>query len=51
LTPRAHFEEVFIGKLQVIEDVKIAAIQDKRKVPGIVEELLKGWLASRKTRR
>jgi hypothetical protein len=34
---------------QLIEDAKIAAIQDKRKVSGIVEELLRGWLATRKS--
>jgi hypothetical protein len=33
---------------QVIEDTKVAAIRDKRKVSGIVEELLQGWLAARK---
>jgi hypothetical protein len=33
---------------QVIEDTKVAAIRDKRKVSGIVEELLRGWLAARK---
>jgi hypothetical protein len=34
---------------QVIEDTKVAAVIDKRKVSGIVEELLQGWLAERKT--
>ena len=36
---------------QVVEDTKVAAILDKRKVSGIVEELLQGWLSNRKTRR
>jgi hypothetical protein len=36
---------------QVIEDTKIAAVIDKRKVSGIVQELLEGWLAGRKTRK
>jgi hypothetical protein len=36
---------------QVVEDTKIAAVIDRRKVSAIVEELLKGWLASRKTSR
>ena len=36
---------------QVVEDTKIAAILEKRKVSGIVEELLTGWLAERKTRK
>jgi hypothetical protein len=34
---------------QVIEDTKVAAVRDKRRVSGIVEELLQGgWLAARK---
>jgi hypothetical protein len=36
---------------QVVEDTKVAAILEKRKVSGIVEELLEGWLARRKERR
>jgi hypothetical protein len=36
---------------QVIEDTKVAAVIDKRKVSGIVEELLQGWLAGRKALR
>lgn len=34
-----------------IKKAKIAAIQDDKRVSGVVEELLKGWLASRKTTR
>jgi hypothetical protein len=33
----------------LIEETKVAAIRDKRKVSGIVQELLEGWLAARKT--
>jgi hypothetical protein len=33
---------------QVVEDTKIAAILEKRKVSGIVQELLQKWLAGRK---
>jgi len=36
---------------QVIEDTKVAAVLEKRKVSGIVQELLEGWLAGRKSRR
>jgi hypothetical protein len=36
---------------KLIEDAKIAAIQDKTKVSAVVEELLRGWLAGRKTRK
>ncbi len=36
---------------QVVEDTKVAAILEKRKVSGIVQELLQGWLTARKTRR
>jgi hypothetical protein len=36
---------------QVIEDTKIAAVIDKRKVSRIVEELLQGWLTARKSHR
>lgn len=36
---------------QVIEDTKVAAVIDKRKVSGIVQELLEEWLAGRKERR
>jgi hypothetical protein len=32
----------------LIEETKVAAIRDKRKVSGLVEELLQGWLAGRK---
>jgi hypothetical protein len=35
---------------QVIEDAKIAAIRDKTKVSQVVEDLLRGWLAARKSR-
>jgi hypothetical protein len=35
----------------LIKAAKIAAIEDGRKVSGIVEELLREWLAKRKTRR
>jgi hypothetical protein len=34
-----------------IEETKVAAIRDKRKGSGIVQELLEGWLASRKARK
>jgi hypothetical protein len=34
---------------KLIEDAKIAAIKDKRKVSGIVEELLREWLERRRT--
>jgi hypothetical protein len=34
----------------LIEETKVAAIRDKRKVSGIVQELLEGWLAERKAR-
>jgi hypothetical protein len=33
---------------RVIEDTKVAAVRDTRRVSGIVEELLRGWLAARK---
>ena len=33
----------------VIKASKIAAIEDKRMVSGIVQELLEGWLAARRT--
>jgi hypothetical protein len=33
----------------LIKAAKIAAIEDGRKVSGIVQELLEGWLAARKT--
>jgi hypothetical protein len=36
---------------QVIEDTKVAAIRDKRKVSGIVEELLRNWLSNRPSRK
>jgi hypothetical protein len=36
---------------QVIEDTKVAAILEKRKVSGIVQELLEGWLGSRQPKR
>jgi hypothetical protein len=36
---------------QVIEDTKVAAIRDKRKVSGIVEELLRNWLSDRPSRK
>jgi hypothetical protein len=36
---------------QVIEDTKVAAIRDKRKVSGIVEELLRNWLSNRPLRK
>ena len=29
---------------QTIEDAKIRAIREKTSVPGVVEELLQGWL-------
>jgi hypothetical protein len=35
----------------LIKAAKIAAIEDGRNVSGIVQELLEGWLAGRKTRR
>jgi hypothetical protein len=35
----------------LIKAAKIAGIEDGRKVSGIVEELLRGWLAGRKTRK
>lgn len=35
---------------QVVEDTKVVAILEKRKVSGIVEDLLRGWLAGRKGR-
>jgi hypothetical protein len=35
----------------LIKAAKIAAIEDGRNVSGIVQELLEGWLAVRKTRR
>jgi hypothetical protein len=35
----------------LIEETEVAAIRDKRKVSGIVQELLEGWLASRKPRK
>jgi hypothetical protein len=35
----------------VIEDTKVAAVMEKRKVSGIVQELLEEWLVSRKARR
>jgi hypothetical protein len=35
----------------LIEETGVAAIRDKRKVSGIVQELLEGWLASRKPRK
>jgi hypothetical protein len=36
---------------QVIEDTKVAAVLDKRKISGTVQELLQGWLAGRKSRK
>jgi hypothetical protein len=35
---------------KLIEDAKIAAIRDKTKVSQVVEDLLRGWLAGRKSR-
>jgi hypothetical protein len=35
----------------LIKAAKIAGIEDGRNVSGIVEELLQGWLAGRKTRK
>jgi hypothetical protein len=35
----------------LIKDSKIAAIEDGRNVSGIVQELLQGWLAGRKSRK
>jgi hypothetical protein len=35
----------------LIEETKVAAIRDKRKVSGIVQELLEAWLVGRKARR
>jgi len=36
---------------QVIEDTKVAAVLDKRKISGTVQDLLQGWLAGRKSRK
>jgi hypothetical protein len=40
-----------IRRRDLIKAAKIAAIEDGRNVLGIVQELLEGWLAVRKTRR
>ena len=41
---------VIIGK-KLIEEAKIAAIRERTNVSRVVEELLAGWLANRKTQK
>jgi hypothetical protein len=42
---------MIITNEDLIKDSKIAAIEDDRNVSAIVQELLQGWLAERKSRR
>ena len=41
---------VIIGE-KLIEEAKIAAIRERTNVSRVVEELLAGWLANRKTQK
>ncbi len=49
--PRGKRPLTVIISEQLIEDAKIAAIREKTKVSAVVEELLQGWVADRRTRR
>ena len=49
--PEGKAQMLTILDEQVIKDVKIAAIEDGRKMSHVVEEAIREWLAKRKTRK